>query len=132
MKRRALSQRPKRALEPLRLQQASSGQGHPFALQRTKHWTAQKKGMSTKCPKMSKNVRKLSKDCPEALQTQFSDVFWTFFAHLVVLLFGDPVQCSPVTTFAPLPKKCPKIVLFRLFLATGKYRCTEVRVYPAE
>ena len=51
--------------------------------------------MSEKC---RKNVREISKNCPEALRTQFSDIFWTFFAYLVGALFGDAVQCSPVTT----------------------------------
>ena len=29
------------------------------------------------------NVRKMSKNCPKGLKTQFSDIFWTIFAHLV-------------------------------------------------
>ena len=36
--------------------------------------------MSEKC---RKNVRKMSKNCPEGLKTQFPDIFWTFFAYLV-------------------------------------------------
>ena len=51
------------------------------------------------------NVRKMSKNCPKnvqklsgGLKTQFSDIFWTIFAYLVDALFGDPVQCSPVTS----------------------------------
>ena len=36
--------------------------------------------MSEKC---RKNVRKMSKNCPEGLKTQFSDIFWTIFAYLV-------------------------------------------------
>ena len=47
--------------------------------------------------KYRKNVRKMSENCPEGLKTQFSDIFWTIFAFLVDALFGDPVQCSPVT-----------------------------------
>ena len=51
--------------------------------------------MSEKC---RKNVRKMSKNCLEAQQTHN---FRTFFGHFLpiwsVLLFGDPVQCSPVT-----------------------------------
>ena len=52
--------------------------------------------MSTKCPK---NVGKMSKNCPEGLKTQFSDIFWTIFAYLVDAFVGRPVQCSPVTSF---------------------------------
>ena len=51
--------------------------------------------MLEKCRQMSEKCRK---NCPERLKTQFSDVFWTIFAYLVVLLFGDPLQCSPVTS----------------------------------
>ena len=51
--------------------------------------------MSEKC---RKNVRKMSRNCPEGLKTQFSDIFWTIFVYLVDALFGDPVQCSPVST----------------------------------
>ena len=36
--------------------------------------------MSEKC---RKNVRKMSENCPEGLQRQFSDIFWTIIAHLV-------------------------------------------------
>ena len=37
--------------------------------------------MSEKC---RKNVRKMSKNCPEGLKTQFSDIFRTiFFAYLL-------------------------------------------------
>ena len=33
--------------------------------------------------KCRKNVRKISKTCPEGLKTQFSNIFWTIFAYLV-------------------------------------------------
>ena len=33
--------------------------------------------------KMSKNVEKMSKNCPERLKTQILDIFWTIFAYLV-------------------------------------------------
>ena len=36
--------------------------------------------MSEKC---RKSVRNMSKNCPEGLKTQFSDIFWTIFAYLV-------------------------------------------------
>ena len=36
--------------------------------------------MSEKC---RKNVRNMSKNCPEGPTTQFSDIFWTIFAYLV-------------------------------------------------
>ena len=32
---------------------------------------------------MSEKIPKMSKNCPEELETQFSDIFWTIFAYLV-------------------------------------------------
>ena len=43
------------------------------------------------------NVRKMSKKCPEGLKTQFLDVLWQFLPICSMLLFGDPVQCTPIT-----------------------------------
>ena len=48
--------------------------------------------------KCRKNVRKMSKNCPEGLQPQFSDIFRTILPIWSMLLFGNPVQCSPITT----------------------------------
>ena len=59
--------------------------------------------MSEKC---RKNVRKISKNCPEGRKHNFSDIFWTIFAQFLpiwsMLLFGDPVQRAPVTSNAPV------------------------------
>ena len=51
------------------------------------------------------NVRKMSKKCPKNVQKLSGGAehnFRTFFGHFLpiwsMLLFGDPVQCSPVTT----------------------------------
>ena len=43
---------------------------------------------------------KRRKKRPERLQTKFWDILWTVCAYLVRVLFvfGDPVQCSRVTT----------------------------------
>ena len=49
------------------------------------------------CRKMSDECPKMSRNCPEGLKTQFSDIFWTILPIWSMLLFGDPVQCSPVT-----------------------------------
>ena len=56
-------------------------------------------GMSTKCPK---NAEKMSEKCPEGLKTQFSDIFGKFLAIWSMLLFGDPVQCTSVTSIVCL------------------------------
>ena len=56
-------------------------------------------GMSTKCPK---NVEKMSEKCPKIVQRGLKHNFRTFFGQFLaissMLLFGDPVQCTPVTT----------------------------------
>ena len=40
----------------------------------------------------------MSKNCPERLKTQLSDIFFGYFLAIwSMLLFGDPVQCAPVT-----------------------------------
>ena len=45
------------------------------------------------------NVRKCPNFCPEGLRTQFSDFFLLQFLPVwSMLMFGDPLQRSPVTT----------------------------------
>ena len=67
-------------------------------LQRANRWTAQKMGMSTRCPK---NVNKMSEDVPKNVQRGYKHDFRTFFGQFLpiwsMLLFGDPIQCTPVT-----------------------------------
>ena len=55
------------------------------------------KGMSTKCPK---NVQKLSRG-PE--KHNFQTFFGQFLPIWSMLLFGDTVQCSPVTSLGGMP-----------------------------
>ena len=54
--------------------------------------------MSEKCQKWLK----LSKNCPEGLKTQFSDIFWRILPIRSMLLFGDLVHCSPVASVESL------------------------------
>ena len=72
---------------------------YTFHLQRANRWTAQKMGMSTKCPK---NVEKMSEKCPKIVRRGWKHNFRTFFGQFLpvwsMLLFGDPVQCTPVKT----------------------------------
>ena len=48
---------------------------------------------------MSENVEKCPKFSPTGRGTQFSDIFGQCLPIWSMLLFGDPAQCSPVTTF---------------------------------
>ena len=50
--------------------------------------------MSAKC---RKNVRKMSENCPKGLKHDFRTFFGLFLPVWSMLLFGDPVQCSPIT-----------------------------------
>ena len=54
--------------------------------------------------KMSERCRKMSEKCPKIVRRHCEQNFRTFLGHFLpiwsVLLFGDPVQCSPVTTIA--------------------------------
>ena len=55
----------------------------------------------------------MSKNCPEGLKTQFSDIFWTIFAYLVDAFVGQPVQCSPWTFLKHQFPKTPFLTLGR-------------------
>ena len=65
------------------------------------------------CPK---NVEKLSEKCPKIVQRGWKHNFRTFFGQFLpiwsMLLFGDPVQCAPVTSLVqPLNSRiAPKSV----------------------
>ena len=60
------------------------------------------------CRQNVRKCRKMSGKCPKIVQRGCKHNFRTFFGQFLpiwsMLLFGDPVQCTPVTSLLPLQR----------------------------
>ena len=81
------------------------GKGRKYAEKRGGRGVARKGGKKEKGTReKGSGNHYINNSLSGAAETQFLDIFWTMFAYWSMLLFGDPVQCSPVTkTLDPIP-----------------------------